>query len=152
MYARHRFQTGLSVSQALERLARVIRTDSTPPFAGRIERHRFTMRRRIPYRNDFAPVICGQVVPDGSGARIDLVFKVTVPVAVIMIVGFGVAAAGVAHSIQASEARALMTLVLPLFSGLLLAIGFFPEKRTAIRILSDALAEPPRSARVNAVE
>ena len=167
MYSRHRLQTGLSVSQALERLGRVIRPrkskwhtseaslatlDSAPPFIGRIEGHRFTIRRAIPYRNDFAPIISGQVVPDGSGARIDVVFKVTVGVAAIIIVGFVVAATGVWYSIRASEARGLMTLGLALFGCLTLAIGFFPEKRKAIRILSDALAEPPPSAPVNTVD
>jgi hypothetical protein len=154
MYSRYSFETPLSVAQVLERLGRVIRPRQSRweavepvPFVGKIEGERFTIRRVLPYRNDFRPVISGHVVPIVSGSRIDIVLRLTLPVAMVMGVWLAfasvAAAVGLWHSIRTSDTRRLLGVVLPLFGCGLVAVGFIPEKRKAIRLLTDALTDPP---------
>ena len=159
MYSRTILETRLPMAQALEQLARIIRPRQSrgevfeaslwwhrkpwPPFVGSIDGDRFTMRRVIPYRNSFRPLISGRVVPVASGSRIDLVIRLTTPVAVVMTVWLAMAsvaaAAGVWHSIRTSEPGGLLALAFPLFGCTLVAIGFIPEKRKAVALLRDAL-------------
>jgi hypothetical protein len=162
MYSRYTLETRLPVSQALERLARVIRPrhsrgeaveaglswdqKSEPPLVGRIDGNDFIVRRVIRYRNSFRPRISGHVAPVVSGSRIDIVLRLTAPVALVMVVwlamALAAATAGVWHSIRTSEARGLLALAFPLLGCGLVAVGFIPEKRKAIELLTDALAVP----------
>jgi hypothetical protein len=165
MYSRYSFEAPLSVPHALDRLGRLIRPrqsrwdaveaalsweQKSVPFVGKIEGDRFTIRRVIPYRNDFRPVISGHVVPIVPGSRIDIVLRLTLPVAVVMVVWLALAcvaaAAGVWHSIRTSDARGLLAVALPLFGCGLVSLAFIPEKRKAIKILADALTDPPPTA------
>jgi hypothetical protein len=161
MYSRQTIETRLSVTQALERLARVIRPphsrweaveaglsweeEAVPPFVGRIDGNHFIIRRVIRYRNSFRPLISGRVAPVVSGSRIDIVLRLTAPVALVMGVwlamAFAAAAAGVWHSLRTSEARGLLALAFPVFGCGLVTLGFIPEKRKAIKLLTDALAD-----------
>jgi hypothetical protein len=161
MYSRYTLETRLPMTQVLERLARVIRPrrsrwealeaglsweqESEPPFVGRIDGDRFIIRRIIRYRNSFLPLISGHVAPVASGSRIDIVLRLRAPVAVVMVVwltmAFAAAAAGLWHTIRTSDARGLIAVVFPLFGCGLVAVGFIPEKRRAIKILTDALTE-----------
>jgi hypothetical protein len=55
---------------------------------------------------------------------------------------FAAAAGCVQHSIRTSDARGLLALGFPLFGCGLVALGFIPERRKAIQLLTEALAEP----------
>jgi len=164
MYSRYTLDTQLSVSQVLDRLAGLIRSRhsaweameagfswerTSVPFVGTIAGDRFMIRRVIRHRNDFRPLISGHVVPLASGSRIDVVLRLTAPVAVVMAVwlamAFAAAAAGVSHSIRTSDARGLLALAFPLFGCVLVAVGSISEKRKAIKLLTEALADPVTS-------
>ena len=167
MYSRAILETRLPMGQALEQLARIIRPPqsrwevfeaslswhrkSWPPFVGSIDGDRFNIRRAIPYRNSFRPLISGRVVAVASGSRIDLVSRLTTPVAVVMAIWLAMAsvaaAAGVWQAIRTSEPRGLLALALPLFGCGLVALGFIPEKRKAINLLRDALQSDVSSER-----
>ena len=115
-----------------------------PPFEGTIAGDRFVIRRVIRYRNSFRPLISGRVSAVASGSRIDIVLTLTAPVAVVMsgwlAMAFAAAAAGLWHSIRTSDASGLIALAFPVFGCGLVALGFIPEKRKALEILTEVLA------------
>ena len=124
--------------------------EESVPFAGIIDGDHFVIRRIIRYRNSFLPVITGHVIPVDSGSRIDIVLRLTVPVAVVMVGWLGVAcfaaAAGLSYAIRTADTRGLLVLAFPLFGCGLVAAGFIPEKRKAINILTEALAATTSNA------
>jgi hypothetical protein len=159
MYSRQTLETGLTVSEVLDRLATIIRPrhsfweaveaglsweQKSRPFVGKIDGHRFTIRRAIQYRNSFLPRIAGHVAPVGSGSRIDIVLRLSTPVGLFMAVwlagAFAAAVAGVWQSIRTSTTDGLLLLAFPLFGCGFVAGGFIPEKRKAIKLLTAALA------------
>lgn len=75
-----------------------------------------------------------------------MVLRLTAPVAVVMAVwlamAFVAAAAGLSHSLRTSDARGLLALAFPLFGCALVAVGFIHEQRKAVKLLTDALADP----------
>ena len=111
------------------------------PFVGIIDGERFRIRRRIDYRNNFLPVISGRIAPHATGSRIDIVVKLKPAIAVVMILwlsamSFG-AAVAVWQSVQTGQAKGLAALLLLLFGFVLVAIAFVPEKRKALKLLSE---------------
>ena len=164
MYSRCTLYTRLSPQDALQRLSLIVRPrrslsqtvnaaltsnrTSEPPFVGTITDHRFRIRREIWYRNSFLPIVLGEISQEAQGSRIDLILRVSVPIGVFMALwlagAFFGAGAGIWLWLQTGDARALFILFLPLFGCLLILIGFIPEKRKAVNLLSAAFETTPK--------
>ena len=158
MYYRCTRQTRLAPAEVVDRLARITRPPQSfkkpvyggaawdrtnePPFVGRADGNSFRLRRIIPDRNDFLPVIIGRVTPLPRGSRIDLTLRVRLPVAIVMTVCLAAAmfgsAAGVWQWVQTGQPRGLFALFLFVLGVTVTAAGFIPEARKAIRLLEDA--------------
>jgi hypothetical protein len=163
MYSRCTLQSRLTVPDALNRLSRNVgprrsrwqKIESVfsgdpknePAFEGTITGDHFRIRRVIRYRNSFLPVIVGRVTPDIDGSRIDVVLRVSTPVIIVMTIWLAAAVVGaytgVSSWLGTRDARWLLALLLPVFGCGLILGGFIPEKRTAVKLLCDALDSTP---------
>jgi hypothetical protein len=154
MYSRFTIQTRLSVVEAERVLAELVRpkrffldpdpaTPDLRPFVGRIDGGAFKCQRVITGRNSFLPIIVGRVTPGDGGAVIQGHMRLAISVAVAMTAFMGATLTAAfnelpteltAHNIWAACGFAF----LPLFGAVLIAIGYYPEKHKAMRVLVDA--------------
>lgn len=166
MYSRCTLHTQRSASDALQRLSRIVGPDRSawkrveagfastgdvgPPFVGRITGDRFQIRRALSYRNNFLPIVVGRITAEPDGSRIDLVVRVRAAVGVTMLLWLVAtllaASAAVWHWRQGGDWRDLLALFLPIFGGVLILVGFVPEKRRALGLLAAALDATPVSS------
>jgi hypothetical protein len=115
------------------------------------------MRRVIVYRNSFLPLISGCVMPEVGGSKIEMVLRVSAPVAAVTAL-LAVAAiaggiVGVWGWLQTADAHALLALLVPAVAIVIVVVGYFPEKRQAIKLLSQALdAAPVRTSRSSSAD
>ena len=147
MYSRFRIQTRLSTAEAEETLAGLVgsRGDGLPtkPFVGRVEGGAFTFRRLFIGRNSFIPIISGRIVQGEGGAVVQGTMRLHVAVAVVMTVWMGMAltigVGALMKRIQNPDTVAVLSAVFfPLFGVFVMSIGYFPERRKALRLLSEA--------------
>jgi hypothetical protein len=163
MYSRLSIQTRVTVIEAEEVLRRLVRPQTLarhppdpdratvggadPPFVGWVEGHRFKFHRIIPYRNSFVPIVSGKIVPGEGGAilrgRLRLAHVVAVVMALWMAITASLAIASLAHVGETSNAvAAVFPVAMPLFGAVLVGVGFLPERRKALRLLSQAFGSP----------
>ena len=157
MYSRFTIKARLSAVEAqriLETLVQprrfVLKSDPAArdlrPFAGHIEGASFKIQRVISGRNSFLPVIVGRVAAEEGGAAIRGHMRLAIPVAIVMSVWMGVTLAAAVRDANAVIAAHTLTngsaiVLLPLFGVVLIAVGYYPERRKALRLLLDAFAD-----------
>ena len=161
MYARLRIDTTMTVSEAEDRLSRLVRplkswhevkiptswsSESEPPFIGWVDEHRFRFRRDITGKNSFLPIISGSITPTDRGAALQMTMRASVPVIIVMAVWMGVTTYGAVQLLgdarSSSTTDLLVGLMLPLFGVILVTSGFVPEVRKAASILRAAFTRP----------
>jgi hypothetical protein len=148
MYSRFSIQTRLSTIEAEETLARLIasrRPDASPtkPFVGRIESGTFKFHRVFIGRNSFIPIISGRIVEGEGGAVVQGAMRLHWAIAVCMTVWMSMAIVAVVATLRKgtlhSDTFAVLSAVFfPLFGIVVMSIGYFPERRKAMRLLEDA--------------
>jgi hypothetical protein len=161
MFSRFTIRTRLSPSEAEEVLWRMIcprrafldpepPTVDTRPFEGRVEDGSFKCRRVITERNSFLPIVSGRVMQSEGGAVVQGHMRLAVPVAVMMALWMAGAITAAAHElprgIRDHDLSALGVSFFPIFGVLLTAVGFYPERRKALRLFTDALQSSSASA------
>jgi hypothetical protein len=148
MYSRFSLQTRFSTADAEDVLFRLVdvRDDSltTKPFVGRLEDGRFKFRRIIKGRNSFLPIINGCIVQGEAGAVVRGTMRLHLAVAVSMAFWMAMAISAVVQTLPKYIANsnmpgAVAVLSFPLFGVVLIAVGYYPERRVAMRLLSEAL-------------
>ncbi len=55
------------------------------PFEGEVYRYHFEIRRVVEYRNDFLPIVIGDIHSADAGSLIELTFKAATPLIVFMV-------------------------------------------------------------------
>jgi hypothetical protein len=91
-------------------------------------------------------VIVGRVTAEEGGATIRGHMRLAIPVAIVMSVWMGVTLAAAVRDANAVIAAHTITngsalVLLPLFGVVLIAVGYYPERRKALRLLLDAFAD-----------
>ena len=75
------------------------RTENLPytnkTFRGKLQDDQFRLQRIISYRNDFKPIIKGQILDDPKGAKIIIDFSLSGPTAFFLFIWFGGLIAGI---------------------------------------------------------
>jgi len=147
MYSTFGIQTRLSVADAEDVLARLVEVSddrfTTKPFSGRVGNGTFTFRRVIRRLNDFLTRITGRIVQGEGGAVVRGSVRAHPSVAIVMTVWTAMAIIAVVNLMprllaESNPAGALGILVFPLFGVGLAAVGYYPERREALRLLSEA--------------
>ena len=159
MYSRLFIQTRLTPGQVNEVLQKLVRPrqsffhelhnpgqwfpDSGPQFIGWVENNRFKFHRVITGRNSFLPIISGKVIPAEGGAVLQVRLRLALPVAIFMTFWMTMtiyaAIETLPRAVQGSNVMgAVLALGMPLFGVALTVFGFFPEKRRAVRLLTEA--------------
>lgn len=145
MYSRFSIQTRLSTIEAEDTLARLVdsRRGSTKPFVGCVEGGSFKFHRVFIGRNSFIPIISGRIAEGEGGAVVQGTMRLHWAVAVFMTgcicLAITVAVGALRGSFADSDTFAVVSaLVFPLFAIFLMSIGYFPERRKAMRLLMDA--------------
>ena len=116
--------------------------DTSAVFTGTRRDESFKVVRIIQYRNAFLPVIRGRVRQVDTGSDVRLVMMLHPLVAAFMVIWCAGLVLGVARSLAESRAPglAIFPLLVCLFGIVVTAIGFFPEARTAARLIRESLA------------
>jgi hypothetical protein len=147
MYSRFAIQTRLSLFDAecaLERLVAVERDESPiKPFIGRVEKRTFKFRRVISYRNSFIPIISGQIIQGEGGAVLRGAMRLHFFAAAFMAFWIGMfvgpAVSEVSRALREHHVSSALDVVfVPLFGIALTVFGYYPERRKAMRLLTDA--------------
>jgi hypothetical protein len=117
---------------------------SGPPFVGRVEGNRFKFHRVITGRNSFLPIISGQIVATDEGAVLRGTMRLAIVVAVFMAFWISAATYGAVEAFsgvrQTSDVMGrVIPLGMPILGVILTVVGFVPERRKAVRLLSEAL-------------
>ena len=125
---------------------RAIGRDATasPPFIGKVEGDHFRVRRDIRYRNDFRPVIRGQVTSMPTGACVRVTMFLQPATAVFMFIWFSAFAvlglnAWISPSASGGTPAGLAPVAMLIFGGVLVGGGFFSEALKAKRVLEQVL-------------
>jgi hypothetical protein len=153
MYSRFAIHTRLSPVDAqhvLEGLVSGHDFAMAKPFDGRVENGTFKFRRAITGRNDFRPIISGRIIQAEGGAVVLGTMRLHLLVAAFMTFWMAVTITGAVLALDkfvagSAPAGVLSALFLPLFGATLVAAGFYPERRKAMRLLGDALQSEPHS-------
>jgi len=147
MYSRFTLQTRLATVDAEQTLMRLVaardEARGSKPFVGRVQDGAFDFQRVVTGRNGFLPVVTGQIAEGEGGAVVRGSMRVRIATAVVMTVWMGMAIVAVLamlpRFIAASDIRgAVVVSFLPLFGVVLIAAGYYPERRKALQILEDA--------------
>ena len=150
MYSRFNVQTRLSIVEAEGTLSRLVDEPggilASRPFAGRIENGTFKFHRIITGRNSFLPIVTGRIVQGESGAVVRGATRLHYAVAAFMTIWMGMAITAVVDTLpkyiaESDTWRAVGVSLFPVFGIVLIAIGYYPERRRALRILEDAFAQ-----------
>lgn len=155
MYSRFYIQTRLSAVEAEDAIERLVRpkigflepdvpTLDVRPFAGTVENGAFKCQRVITGRNSFLPIIVGHVAQAEGGAIVYGHMRLAFSVVLFMLLWMGMAMtmtyqelpkAITQHDLLASAGA----LAFPAFGIFLTALGYYPERHKALRLLRDAL-------------
>jgi hypothetical protein len=154
MYSRFTIQTRLSNVEAeaiLEGLVRPPQSTFAPdppsldarPFAGAVDNGAFKFHRVITGRNSFLPIVVGRVVQAEGGAIVSGHMRMAVSVMLFMALWMGMAMTAAVNEIPADLQRgdmmgALAIGFFPVFGAVLIGVGYYPERRKALQLLSDA--------------
>jgi hypothetical protein len=142
---RHRLR---GCTRATISLARIFKGDfsamtTRADFVGSVDENHFDIRRDIRYRNSFLPFIAGDIVQDGDGTRINLVFGLHMLVALFMLLWLGFAGCIAIALIASPSGDAPWACLVPcamfLFGIVLSTTCYFPEERIAKRKLCELL-------------
>jgi hypothetical protein len=122
------------------------RSDAGPPFIGWVEGNRFKFRRVITHRNSFLPIVSGRVISVEGGAVVRATLRLAPAVAIVMTLWMTMGAYAAIQRLprawQNSDVTGIIVAVgLPIFGLVLTFSGFLPEKRKAVRLLSEAFAK-----------
>jgi len=148
MYSRFRIQTRLSTVEAEDALARLVdarRGSAAKPFVGRVEGGAFTFHRAFIGRNSFMPIVSGRIVEGEGGAVLQGTMRLQWAVAVFVVfsvwMGIVAAVSMLLKSRAGSDTTAVFFAVLfPVFVIILMLVGYFPERRKAMRLMVDTFA------------
>ena len=155
MYSRLVIQTRVTSGEAEEILRKLVRpklsffhelnipVDSGPPFVGWVEGNRFKFVRVITGRNSFLPIISGRVVAAEGGAVVQATLRLAHSVAIFMAFWMSAVTYGAVEGLPRAWGKSdvmgmVLPLGLPIFGLVLTLSGFLPERRKAIRLLSEA--------------
>jgi hypothetical protein len=121
------------------------------PFVGRVENGTFKFRSVITGRNSFLPIISGRIIEAEGGAVVNGTMRLHLLVAAFMTFWMAITIIGAVLALNkfvtGSETAGdvFSAWFFPLFGGTLTAIGYYPERRKAMRLLGDALQPEPHS-------
>ena len=108
----------------------------TAPFIGSVSDESFKIHRDIRYRNSFLPIIWGEIMLNGAGARVFVKMFIHPLVALFMIFWLSMVALGAATT---RGATSLIPLGMFIF-GIALTVGsFVPEAIKAKSMILDAI-------------
>ncbi len=154
MFSRFSIQTRLSSVEAEEILRRLVRpnvsffkpdptTIDARPFVGRVGEGSFKFHRVITGRNSFLPITSGHIVQAEGGAVVRGQMRLAVAVAVVMTLWMGMTVTAAVKELPKEIAEhniteAISLAFFPLFGAVLIAVGYYPERRKVLRLLSDA--------------
>jgi hypothetical protein len=158
MYSRLLIRTRLTPGQVEEVLHKLVRpkgslfqeldipVGSGPPFVGRVEGNRFKFHRVITGRNSFLPIISGEIVATEEGTVLRGSMRLAIVVAIFITLWISATTYGaldwLSRASQTSDVMGgVIALGMPIFGLVLTVVGFVPERRKAISLLSEALAD-----------
>jgi hypothetical protein len=163
MYSRLSTQTRMTAPEAEEVLRRLVRQQTLawhrpdpnrataggadPPFVGWVEGHRFKFHRVLTYRNSFVPIISGKIVGGEGGAILQGRLRLAHVVALFMAVWMTIIVSAAVESLARvgetpTGSNASFLVAMALLGVVLIAVGFLPERRKALRLLSQAFGSP----------
>ena len=154
MFSRFSIQTRLSTVEAEAILGRLVRpragwfdlghqTSDTRPFVGRIEHGSFKFSRVITGRNSFLPIVIGRVMQAEGGAVVRGHMRMALVVIVFMTFWIGMALSAAIHEVPRrlhahDLPSAFLVACFPLLGAVLVGFGYYPERRKALRMLTEA--------------
>jgi hypothetical protein len=126
--------------------SRLIRPKETAALVGQVSRDGLRLHRASGYRNSFAPILVGKIVPAPLGARIEGVLQLDPAVLVFMMIWLGItgsaALVGLAQFLRDGTFGELGWIPLAMLAGLYAAcvLGFAAEAGKTKQLLRDVAA------------
>lgn len=153
MYSRFSIETRLSSVDAEAVLNNLVRPPQprfaadppdARPFTGSVADGAFKFQPVFKGRNGFLPVVVGGVAQGEGGAVVRGYTRLPIAAAVFITIWTIVTVFGAASGLPKYWRKGDLTGViglglLPVFAAVLIGAGYYPERRKAMRLLSDAL-------------